>query len=137
VSIQRVAAIGSIVVVLIAVAAGLMWIGSPAEQRLLRLDERRVQDLRQLAVGVSNRWVQRQVLPAAAAELVDGRWLSRLPADPSSDAPYEYRVTGPQRFELCAVFDRASRPREAGDFWYHDAGRHCFEFDVDEGAPIF
>lgn len=136
-SIQRIAAIASVVVVLAAVAAGLMWIGSPAEQRLLRLDERRVQHLRQLALGVNGSWDRQKVLPATLADIVDGRWLSRVPVDPSSDAAYEYRVTGPLGFELCAVFERASRPRETGDFWYHDAGRRCFEFDVNERANIY
>ena len=129
-SIQRVAVIGAIAVVLSAVAAGLIFIGSPAEQRLLRLDERRVQDLVQMARVATNRWDQQRILPAEAADLVDGQWLTRLPADPTSRAPYEYRVTGPQAFELCAVFDRASRPEQTGDFWYHEAGRRCFALEA-------
>jgi hypothetical protein len=52
--------------------------------------------------------------------------------DPVSDEPYEYRTTGPLEFELCAVFDRPSRPELAGDFWFHDAGRRCFAFEVTE-----
>ena len=44
-SVQRVAAIGSAVVVVASVIAGLFVTGSPLEQRLLGLDERRVSDL--------------------------------------------------------------------------------------------
>jgi hypothetical protein len=131
-SIQRVAAVGSIVAVVVAIVAALMLIGSPAEQRLRRLDEGRVNDLRALSRAVYFQWNERQVLAASAADLVDGRSLTRLPVDRSSDEPYEYRVTGPRAFELCAVFARPSRPQDAHDFWYHDAGRRCFEFDVTE-----
>jgi hypothetical protein len=73
---------------------------------------------------------ERRGLPAGTAELVDGRGLSRLPTDPATDEPYEYRVTGERNFELCAVFARASRSEDADDFWYHAADRHCYEFDV-------
>jgi hypothetical protein len=131
---SRLAAIVGTVAVAAAVVAGLAVIGSPAEQRLLRLDERRVLDLRRLAQVVSSHWNARQALPSSAPELVDGRLLTRLPRDPSSDEPYEYRVSGQRQFELCAVFDRPSRAEDAADFWYHDAGRRCFEFDVTQAG---
>jgi hypothetical protein len=45
---------------------------------------------------------------------------------------YEYRVLGSDKYELCAQFKQASaRPGSApGDFWYHDAGRQCFQLDA-------
>jgi hypothetical protein len=131
---HRLALIFSITAVVAAVAAGLWSIGSPSEQRLRRLDERRVADLTQLSQAVYWHQDQRHALPAGAAELVDGRRLSRLPLDPSTEEPYEYRVTGELKFEVCAVFDRASPSEDAKDFWYHDVGRRCFEFNVPD-AP--
>jgi len=131
-NVQRVAAIGCVAVVGVAVAVGLFISGSPAEQRLLRLDEQRVNDLRQLSYAVNRRWEQLQRLPADAAGLIDGRFLSSLPIDPVSGQPYEYRVTAPQEFEVCGVFDRPSRPSLADDFWFHESGRKCFAFDVTE-----
>ena len=133
-NVQRVAAVGSIAAVTLAVVAGLFVAGSPAEQRLLRLDDRRVTDLRQLSSAAQFRWDQNETLPDDAAELVDGRYLSRLPMDPAGQS-YEYRVTGPRAFEVCAVFDRPSRPELAGDFWSHEAGHQCFAFDVTETRP--
>jgi hypothetical protein len=129
-NVQRLAAVASVAVVAAAVVAGLWLSGSPAEQRLLRLDESRVRDLRELSRAVYYRWEERQVLAATADELVDGRALSRLPMDPASQEPYEYRVKGAREFEVCAVFSRPARPEDAEDFWYHDVGRRCFEFDV-------
>jgi hypothetical protein len=131
-SVQRTAAFGSIAVVVAAVVAGLFILGSPAEQRLLRLDDRRVEDLRSLSRAADFRWTEDGNLPATAPELVDGQSLSRLPVDPSSGQPYEYRITAPRAFEVCGVFERPSRAADAGDFWFHEAGRRCFAFDVTE-----
>jgi hypothetical protein len=130
-SVQRVAVIGSVAVVAAAVVAGLLIIGSPAEQRLLRFDERRVNDLTQLAGRAELQWTQERRLATSAAELVD-QYLTRLPTDPATREPYEYRTTGPRAFEVCAVFARPSRPELAGDFWFHEAGRHCFAFEMTE-----
>ena len=129
-NIHRVALIGSIAVVVGAVIAGLWLIGSPTEQRQQRLDARRVSDLVQLSQAVYRHRNERRALPGSTSDLVDGRRLSRLPSDPSTEEPYEYRVTGERQFELCAVFARPSRSEDAQDFWHHEAGRHCYEFDV-------
>jgi hypothetical protein len=131
-SVQRIAAVASIVLVAAAVVAGLFFSGSPSEQRLLRLDDRRVTDLNRLSMAATNRWTAGRGLAGTSADLVDGRLLSRLPVDPVTDEPYEYRTTGPLAFEVCGVFDRPSRPELARDFWFHGAGRHCFEFEVTE-----
>jgi hypothetical protein len=128
-SAHRVAALLSTMAVVVAVAGGVWLIGTPSEQRTLRFDERRVADLKQLSYSVNYHWTQRHELPARAEEAVDGRILSRLPLDPESKRPYDYRVTGERTFELCATFTRRSR-EEAGDFWFHDAGSRCYSFDV-------
>lgn len=133
-NVQRVAAVASIVLVAAAVAGGLLVSGAPSEQRLLRLDDERVAGLRQISSAATLRWDADERLPAGAPELVDGQYLSRLPEDPSSGQPYEYRVTGPRAFEVCAVFDRPSRPELAGDFWFHEAGHRCFAFEVGDSS---
>jgi len=63
-----------------------------------------------------------------------------------SRQPYGYAVTGAERFELCATFDRsdAADPRPGpsspyGDeprpgFWRHGAGRHCFALLLPRGV---
>jgi hypothetical protein len=137
-NVQRVALAGCLAVVVAAVVAGLWLGGSPAEQRWLRLDEQRVFELTQLANAAERRWDREQRLVDTAAGLVDGQILTRLPTDPTTREPYEYRVTGPRQFEVCATFDRSSRPELAGDFWFHEAGYRCFTFDVTErrdGSP--
>ena len=71
----RAATVASIAIVGAAIAAGLFVTGSPAEQRLLRLDEQRVTDLRQLSYAANYRWDRQQQLPSSAADLVDGQYL--------------------------------------------------------------
>ena len=128
-NVQRLAVVGSVVAVIAAVVASLMLLGSPAEQRLLRLDEQRAAELGRLSRAVLSRWDDERRLPDTAGELVDGRALTALPTDPATHAPYEYRITGPRQFEVCASFDRPSRS-EPGDFWFHEAGHRCFTFNV-------
>lgn len=132
---QRIAACASIAVVAVAIAVGLYLSGSPGEQRLRRLDERRVTDLQRLSSALQVYHRQTGQLPADLERLVDGRRLSSLPRDPVTDEPYELRITGDERFELCAEFSRASIIEPDG-FWSHGPGRKCFEFDYsDRLAP--
>lgn len=132
--VQRLALVGSIVAVAAAVVAGLLVAGSPAEQRLRRLDERRVNDLRFLASAADRYFEREEKLPAELDELVDGLFFTRVPTDPATRQPYEYRIVGPRQYELCAAFDRPSRPELADDFWAHDAGLRCFSFTVTQSA---
>ena len=129
---QRLAALGSVVVVGAAIIAGLVFVGPPSEQRMLRLDVQRVRDLMQLQLAVDSYWAEHRELPGTLPDVVDGRRLSQVPLDPASDQSYEYRATEARRFELCAAFARPSPAEDARNFWSHEAGRKCFSFEVTE-----
>jgi len=135
---HRIAAYVSAAVVAAAIAAGLYLSGSPGEQRLRRLDERRVADLQRLSSVIDLYHTQTGQLPAELERLIDGRRLSSVPRDPATDEPYEFRITGDKRFELCAEFSRGSPAAvtPADNFWRHDAGRRCFEFDYSDRQPL-
>ena len=138
---QRVIAGAVIAAVAAAVAAGLVCTGSPARQRELRFDERRVADLNRLNWAITSYWQEEGELPARLEALVDGRNLDVLPLDPARGEPYEYVATAPTAYELCAVFSFPSRDVGPNDFWFHDAERRCFAFDapdrVDPLLPRF
>jgi hypothetical protein len=126
----RVLMLAMIVLVLGAVGAGFYVLGSPSEQRLLRLDERRVEDLNGIRAGVNAYWRANQRLPDS---LDDARQGTALYRDPVSGEPYEYRVLDERSYELCATFERAFTPEEPGlavRFWPHPAGRHCYRLDA-------
>ena len=127
---QRLAAGLAVVVVVAAIVAGLLISGSPQRQRLLRLDEQRVDDLQNLAQWLSDRYETERALPGELADLVDGRRLSTLPRDPESDQQYDYAILERRAFELCAEFALASEDPQPDEFWAHEAGRQCFRFDV-------
>jgi len=121
----------AIVIVIAAIVAGLFVIDGPGEARLERLDAARVEDLRRIEQEVANVWRRTDALPPSLDSL---RATNRLPADgvvdPTTGAPYDYRVLSDSTYELCATFDRASDTPPASYTWTdigaHDAGRQCF-----------
>lgn len=125
----RILTVVSSAIVLIAVLAGLYLSGSPGEQRLLRLDERRVSDLLQLSYTINRYWDESTRLPADLAALVDGQRLRSVPKDPQSGTAYTYQITDMDSYRLCAEFARVSQT-VTGDFWEHPAGSHCFELSA-------
>jgi hypothetical protein len=105
-----------------AVVAGIFVLGSPATQRERRLDQRRVEDLGDIANTIELYYLQHKRLPQALD--ADGPEYRRVPRDPATTQPYEYRVIDAERYEVCAVFQQ---PLEEGSvFWRHGVGRQCF-----------
>ena len=133
-------AAGLIVVVVAAVVIGVILLDSPAQERLRRLDERRVDDLHQLAFGVDIYWTREGHLPASLAELSEEERIVRDLADPATGQPYEYRVLGDKTFELCAVFTRDSGTNERDfldrSFWLHGPGRQCFQLKAQDVSRV-
>jgi type II secretory pathway pseudopilin PulG len=121
-----------IVVAIAAVAAGLFVLGSPGEERVRRLDERRVQDLASIAQAIDVYWTRHARLPASIAELRQEPVGDVRYDDPDTNQAYEYRSLGADRYELCAEFARDSRESDgsAAGFWSHRAGRQCFGREV-------
>jgi len=133
-------------VVLASIGYGFVLAGSPAKQRDIRFDERRVNDLQNLQYAIVDFWQSRQELPAELSELdVLGY---AMPADPATGESYGYTATGDLSFELCAEFaaefaidegkDRYSYytgPQGVATLpkgWGHKAQRTCFESVIDK-----
>ena len=120
----------AVLLVAATIAAAFLVLGSPAEQRLLRLDERRVEDLNSLRANVNAYWRANARLPASLDEAGRGTDLYK---DPVTGEPYGYRALGERAYELCASFDRPFTPESpdaAMRFWPHPAGQHCFPFEA-------
>ena len=121
----------AVLLVIGAVIAAFLVLGSPFEQRLLRLDERRVEDLNGIRANVNTYWRSNDRLPVSLEEAGRGTPLYK---DPESGEPYAYRVLGDRQYELCATFARESTPGSpelASQFWPHPEGRHCFQLMVE------
>jgi hypothetical protein len=118
------------VVAIAAIAIGMLILGSPAEERVRRLDERRVQDLTNIAEAVDLYWTRRARLPSSFDELRSEPGGSVGFNDPSTNELYEYQSLEAEKYELCAKFDRDSQGsgQTINDgFWSHGAGRQCFQ----------
>lgn len=128
--------VASVVVALVvaAVIVGVILLDSPAQERLRRLDERRVSDLRELSYAVDVYWTREGSLPSSLEDLSNEERVVRELADPETGNPYEYRVLGDKAYELCAVFarDTATDEREAPfrSLWSHGPGRQCFQLEA-------
>ena len=137
----RVLVAGIVVIVVAGVGYGIFLMGSPGQQRDLRLDERRIDDLSSLSSNIDTYWKINGELPPSLAEMTGPRYFVRSIEDPETGAPYEYRFTGAgageeAKYELCAVFatDSAERREPNRPFsesaWDHGAGRTCFALEA-------
>jgi hypothetical protein len=135
--------------------------GSPKSQRLLRLDDRRVQDLQSIQYQVINYWQQKEKLPEKLSDLANPLTGYSLPVDPEFEKglTYEYIAKDKTSFELCATFALpitkgwressggvvmpmysekdvavSSYPYPGGganESWSHETGRTCFARTID------
>lgn len=137
---------GSGIFVIASIVVGFIVMGSPQTQRLLRLDETRINHLSQIQSQVVNYWQQKEKLPGTLDELKDPISAFVLWVDPVTGASYEYVPTGKLSFDLCATFDLASLERGASvpkevyyngygnvmnENWQHEKGRFCFSRTID------
>lgn len=144
-------------IVLAGSVAGFFVAGTPQNQRLVRLDERRTSDLQTIQWQIINYWQKKEVLPSVLDDLVDPISGFFMPRDPETNGSYEYRLLGELKFELCAVFNTSSYEAETNtgkellrkpvpamapgeiryigteqsSSWQHDMGRTCFERTID------
>ncbi|HTM67731.1 MAG TPA: hypothetical protein VL426_00375 [Candidatus Binatia bacterium] len=140
------------------IAVGLYVAGSPSKERERRFDEQRVNELQQIANAVDNAYYRDGHLPSSLEELAANKQDNYVPSivDPATRAPYEYRTTDGDTYELCATFDDVTqqtdqygRPQAApvptkpmiGGVapgyrdWNHPAGRYCYELTVEPRMP--
>jgi len=116
-------------VVLGSIVAGVILVGGPAEGRIERLDDERVEDLQSIMRAVDQFWKDHDRLPETLEDLARDPREQVSTIDPTSGEAYEYVVLDENTYRLCAVFDGESRApsRAPAGFWSHASGRHCFE----------
>ena len=128
-----------VVAVVSAVVYGLTLVGTPAQQRLIQFDERRVSDLQSITYNIDSYWQRNDSLPASLEDLRDPLYSLNSFVDPKTGEPYEYRVTSDTAYELCATFETDSSEYEGQalpyfpggvSFWEHGIGRPCFSLEV-------
>ena len=121
------------VIVLAVVIVGVVLLDSPAQERLRRLDERRVDDLRELFNELNFYWARETTLPPSLEELSNEAGVFVELFDPETGEPYEYQVLSSNTYELCAQFaldTAAEQDRFYKDVWSHGPGRQCFKLEA-------
>jgi len=131
-------AVVAAVAVAAALAAAFVVMRSPAAERAVTLDQRRVEDLQRIGYAVDAWYQVNDGLPPdlAAAARQPG---STVPtADPASGAAYEYIPGAGRDYRLCAAFETDTAQTGAGEgyvapraqAWDHPAGHYCFAREV-------
>ena len=122
------------------VVVGFTNIGSPATQRLVSQDRRRLFDLSSVAQALhlksSVHGQSEFVLPKT---IQDVETLVNDPAakivDPVSEQVYQYTPLGETTYRLCATFAMPS-PADVPAQWRHSAGTACFNLDARENVAF-
>ena len=117
------------VVVVAAVSVAVYLMGSPAEERARRTDQRRVADLTSVARAVDLYWSRKGALPQSLQELAQMPGSRIRVNDPDSGEAYEYRALEGGNYELCGTFATDTGEGQAAfgpGSWSHGSGRQCF-----------
>lgn len=141
---------GASLFVIASIIVGFIVMGSPQTQRLLRLDDQRVQALGSIQWQIVNYWQQKEKLPETLDQLHDPIGGFIVPTDPVSGEAYGYETTGKNSFKLCATFGASNQnvetsntvPRVApvptkgyvngiDENWQHSVGKACFDRTID------
>ena len=134
-------AIGGAVAVVVLVASAIVATGSPAEQRRMRIDAGRIEDLERIQV-YADAWFTHhgQVSPD----------LDSIAKQPGADVRiddrdgrgrYGYERIDATHYRLCAEFDTDTARTRSEEYpanmpaWSHPAGRHCFTLVAKKTKP--
>lgn len=129
--------------IIIAIAAGFLILGSPYDARLYQYDTQKVSDLQTIQSEIFSYREQQGKLPVALADLSTLGYQALV--DPQTNLAYFYRALSPNSFELCSSFNASSTATSArGSYpavypagavaisndWSHGSGEVCFERSV-------
>ncbi len=127
-------------VVTAAVVTSFFLVGSPADRRLQRLDEKRVNDLSSVQNEIINYWRQKNKLPENLSQLSNDLNYFTVPKDIENNKDYTYEVLGQNQFKLCADFSTESSAEapyatpvtyNLESKWSHGSGNICFTRTID------
>jgi hypothetical protein len=131
---DSIAAVMATAAFLLVVILGFWKIHGPGTQRLVRTDEKRIQNVSQLANEINLLYNQHnKQLPEKLSDSQKTKF-----ADPVTKQPLDYSPKPPSGYTICTTFSTAS-PKEELDgsysFWTHPAGPKCFELNASEPVP--
>jgi len=124
----------ALIVSLIVVASiilGFLVVGSPSEQRLLKFDNEKINDLSSITWEIENYYRENNKLPEDLNQIRDDSYAEEIFTDPQSGEPYGYNLVGTDTYELCAEFNLDSSSFNSRAYpiydWTHNVGENCFK----------
>ena len=130
--ILRALVIAAVVVVMAAVGYSIYLVGTPGQQRDVRLDQQRIDDLRTISQNVDRYLELNDEMPRSLFDLMGPHYYVQSIEDPQTRELYEYRPLDGMDYELCAVFNAESPERRderrpfSESIWDHGPGLTCF-----------
>ncbi|ACB53347.1 unknown [Crocosphaera subtropica ATCC 51142] len=129
----------SILVITIGIVTGFWLLGSPQLQRSLKGDQRRVENLHEIAEFIRRETSTSKNNSDIPKFLPDRDYT----LDPITKQSYEYNIIDRTQYELCANFETDSQTNRKKDdfyrrldkFWYHPQGRHCYTLNAKNEVP--
>ena len=125
----------SVITVIVAVGVGLFILGSPAEERARRVDDRRVEDLQGIVAATDLYWTRHARLPVSLDELTSEPGVRIKTSDPANLEIYGYKALDSTHYEVCANFEQVSGETSSNsemNLWAHNSGPQCFQFEAEE-----
>jgi len=124
-------------VAIVSTVAALYAAGSPLQQRLLRFDTRRVDDLRAIQQNVETYFRREGSMPATLEALAENpATFLQNTTDPATGTPYRYDRIDADTYTLTAEFDLPSPPEREQPAWNrdgffrHGAGEQSFRLSA-------
>lgn len=130
---DSIAALVASAAVVLVVALGFWKTRGPSTQRLVRIDEKRIQNVSQLANEINQRYQHDKQLPEKLGDFQKTRY-----ADPITGKTPEYAVKSAADYTLCTEFVTDGSKEGLNGvlvFWNHSKGPKCFEFHATEPVP--
>ncbi len=132
-----------LVLIAVALIGGFQVVGSPRENRMRRLDEKRISDLSAISSNVDSHYREHKKLPETLADMKKEYIETK--------EPYEYKKLDDKMFMLCATFLLPSEKDDSNSKynvtvppyyedpyseypystqWKHESGRTCFRREI-------
>jgi hypothetical protein len=130
---DSIAALVATTAVVLVVGLGFWKTRGPSTQRLVRMDDKRIQNVSQLANEINQRYQHDKQLPEKLSDFQKTRY-----ADPITGKPPDYTAKPPTDYTLCTEFvTDGSKEGLIGvlGFWNHSKGPKCYEFHAADPVP--
>jgi len=130
---------GALIIVIAAFITAIFTADSPTETRNKKLDDRIINSYYQIDSALNSYYTENDKLPETLDELKDDSryFIEEGLINPITNEPYEYKVLGDDKYELCTTFSSSNRDNIRYEYgpsmdtmWVHDSGYQCLSQKV-------